>query len=284
MRLGRLCAVLVGLGLAPACALFPDVSSLSGSTSSDAGNVTDASGTPDATPDAVADAAPDAKTDADSSTPHTITWRSTTTAFVLQQGAGLIAVARPSTVASGDVLVAGVAMGNSGNSAAPVFTAPSGWSLVRRLDSGIATTLAVYWHVAGASEPATYTWSFDLPIEGEAWVSDYAGVDTVSPVDVETGVVQANSATSYATPSLKTIAANTLVLGSFASHGGSAATWTAPPSTTTRASLNNGTSRSALAVEEAFAPAGTTVGPWTATVDQAQDYALVHLMALRPAP
>ena len=281
MRLGRLCAALVGLGLAPACGLFPDVSSLSGATSSDAGNVTDATGTPDAAPDAVADAKADGET---STPPHTITWRSTTTAFVPQAGASLVTVARPSTVASGDVLVAGVAMGNSGNSAAPVFTAPSGWSLVRRLDSGIATTLAVYWHVAGASEPATYTWSFDLPIEGEAWVSDYAGADTVSPVDVETGVVQASSATSYATPSLKTIAANTLVLGSFASHGSSAATWTAPPSTTTRASLNNQSSRSAIAVEQAVAAAGTTVGPWTATVDQAQDYALVHLMALRPAP
>jgi len=265
MRLERLCAVLVGLGLAPACALFPDVSSLSEPTSSDAGNVTDASG-------------------GDSSTPHTITWRSTTTAFVVQAGASLITVARPSTVASGDVLVAGVAMGNSGNSALTVFTAPSGWSLVRRLDCGTATTLAVYWHLAGASEPATYTWAFDASIEGEAWVSDYSGVDTVSPIDVETGAVDPQSATSYATPSLKTIAANTLVLGSFASHGGSAATWTAPPSTTTRASLNNGSSRSGLAVEQAIAPASTTVGPWTAKVDMTQDYALAQLTALRPAP
>ena len=40
--------------------------------------------------------------------------------------------------------------------------APSGWSLVRRLDNMNSTGsgLAIYQKVAGASEPASYGWTF----------------------------------------------------------------------------------------------------------------------------
>lgn len=66
----------------------------------------------------------------------------------------------PAGVASGDVLVAWVTANGSGS---PTVTAPAGWSsfpFTTNNSGGTWYGAAVYWKVAGASEPPTYTWYF----------------------------------------------------------------------------------------------------------------------------
>jgi hypothetical protein len=229
---------------------------------------------------AVADASED-------SAPGAITWRATTTQTVPEdQPVSSLTIARPATAAAGDVLIAGIAMGYSSAPTTPVFTPPQGWTLVRRIDDATLTTLAFYWHAQGATEPASYTWSFDMQLEGVAWISDYAGVDTTAPVAGEDGGVVATMGTSYATPKIKTTAANALVLATFASHccstGSDIPMWNGPAGMVVRANLNNDTTRSALTAEVLVAAPGSA-GPYTATVNVAQDYALTDVLALVPA-
>jgi hypothetical protein len=229
---------------------------------------------------AAADASPD-------SAPGAITWRATTTQTVPgDQPVSSLTLSRPATAAAGDVLIAGIAMGFSGAPTTPVFTPPQGWTLVRRIDDATLTTLAIYWHAQAASEPASYTWSFDMQLEGVAWMSDYAGVDTTTPFTSEDGGVVATMGTSYSTPKIQTTAANALVLATFTSHccstGSSIPMWNGPMGMVVRANLNNDSTRAALAAEVLVAAPGNA-GPYTATVNVPQDYALTDLLALLPA-
>src|SRR4030095_2296709 len=87
---------------------------------------------------------------------------------------------RPAGVATGDVLVAVVDVVG-----APAVTAPAGWTQVRSDISGTGTTSllqAVYWHLAGAFEPATWTWALATAHGASGGILAYSGVDTASPI------------------------------------------------------------------------------------------------------
>jgi len=66
--------------------------------------------------------------------------------------AGSLSIARPSGVASGDVLLAQVAIRTG---AATSVAAPEGWSSIRQDAAGTQVLQALYLKVAGASEPST---------------------------------------------------------------------------------------------------------------------------------
>ena len=216
--------------------------------------------------------------------PRFITWKATTTQNIPSATAATSVTVGQPTCASGDVEVAAIAMGNTGASTVPTFTEPAGWTLVRRSDHGSDTALLVYWHTAGAIEPSTYTWQFSAAIEGVAWISCYANVDPVAPIDVELGTLILNTGPTYATPSITTTVANAMVVATYASHVSvTPTTWSAPAGTSVRANLNNGTTRSGLGIDEPVAAAGPT-GALAATASVVQNYALVHVLALKPAP
>jgi hypothetical protein len=234
---------------------------------------------PDATAD---DASPDGSSLTDAgidAASVTITWKSVVTANVLAPS-GSINVPRPAYM-PGDMFVATIAMGATSAVTMPAFTAPTGWVLVRRLDRGNASTLAVYYHKAKPGEPSSYTWQFSSQIEGVAWISCYSGVNLSFPIQTDMGAVIATATTTYATPSIATTTPNAMVVATFVSHAAAMSTWTAPTGTNTRASLNNGDTRSGLGVDGLFATAGP-IGPLTATVSSTQDYALVDVLALAP--
>jgi hypothetical protein len=230
----------------------------------------------DASIDAPRDAAPP---------PSVIAWKSTTTANVpAAMQAMSITVPHPAC-AVGNVFVAAIAMGTTAAVASPVFTPPVGWTLVRRLDHGNDTALVMYWHVAAAGEPASYTWQITTAIEGVGWISCYTHVDTITPIDVEDGAVLASVGPSYAAPSVTTTVADAMVVATFVSHAPTnvPTTWTAPIGTTQRVDINNGTTRSGTNGDHLFAHAGAT-GVIASTASAAQDYAIVETLALRPAP
>ena len=108
-------------------------------------------------------------------------------------------------------------------------------------------------------------------------------VDPISPVDAELGTLVATIGTTYATPSITTVSANAMVVATYVSHAGTPSTWLGPAAASVRADLNNGSTRSGLGIDELVGAAGPT-GTLTATASAQQDYALVHVLALKPAP
>ena len=79
---------------------------------------------------------------------------------------------RPAGVAASDVLLASLAVDN-----APTLTAPSGWtrlSIMPLRPSGV--TVDVFYRVATASEPATYTWGLSSAQKGSVGITAFRGV------------------------------------------------------------------------------------------------------------
>jgi hypothetical protein len=219
---------------------------------------------------------------ASATAPSPITW-SDTTKLVLSNYQTTFDLEAPRGATAGDVLVAALALGNSGNSVIAVFSAPSSWSLVRKTDYKTTSSLAVYVHVVTTADPATYRWTSDRGVEGEAWISAYRGVDTARPVDVEDGAADTRQVTTYSTPPLKTTP-GALVVAAFAGgKGGSAELWTIGSGPTIRVNVSNGASsgRAGLGVDEP-APASGAVEPLVGTIGTVQDHAIMHVLALRP--
>src|SRR5512135_373850 len=72
-----------------------------------------------------------------------------------------LAINVPTGVAAYDVMVASISVsGGTGTTITP----PAGWTLVSRVDSTTTLAQAVYYRVAGAGEPASYTWTFGAAV------------------------------------------------------------------------------------------------------------------------
>jgi len=213
--------------------------------------------------------------------PPLIQYKTTTSATVLQNApATSLSIARPSC--AGGEMIASIAMGTTGAATLPVYTAPAGWTLVRRSDRNTDSSLAVYTHAASTADPATFTWTFDLAIEGVGWISCYANVDRADPIDVETGGALEEVGPIYTAPTLTTTGANEMIVGIIVAHRtAGATTWTT--SLTERIDLNNTTTRSGMAGDRRIANPGST-GTITTTASAAQDYAIGELLVLRQAP
>jgi hypothetical protein len=127
----------------------------------------------------------------------------------------------------------------------------SGWTLIRRLNQDTSNAMAIYSHVAGSSEPSSYTWTSSAPVKGIGWISGYIGVDNTSPIEAESGQETSASATQYTTPSITVSVANTMVVSSFAGYqsAGTNTTWTAPSTTAQRANVNMGATRSGTGID-----------------------------------
>jgi hypothetical protein len=136
-----------------------------------------------------------------------------------------LTLSRPTTVASGDVLIASIDMRVSSGAS---ITPPAGWSLIRR-DSNApgyrSLTQALYYRVAGSSEPASYRWSFGLQAPVAGAILDLKGIDRTSPVDSHSGAFTPQSG-SIVAPSVTTTAAGDVVLAFF---GTTSSTTITPP-------------------------------------------------------
>jgi hypothetical protein len=217
----------------------------------------------------------------------TIAWRATTTQLIVG-GSTVTAVTIDAPSAEpGDVLIATIAMGNVGEALSPAFAPPPGWAIVRQTNKDLDSALAVYWHMFGASEDTTYTWSFNQAMQGVAWISSYSGVSSSSPIDGEAGSLDGTPGTIYKLPTLPNMVPGEMIVGAYAGHDPlgdlTPATWTASAPTRSRANFNNGSTRSGLGLEELRDATDLTTA-YTATASTTQAYALMHVLALRPAP
>ncbi len=193
---------------------------------------------------------------------------------------GSLAINKPTGTASGDVMVASISV--RPNTA--TITAPSGWTLVRRIDNSNTNpnSLATYYRVAGSSEPTSYTWSFSTTAGSAGGIQSFTGVDTSNPVDVEAGQNTANSVSQTA-PSVTTGAANEMLVTSHAFS--SSATFTKPTGMTEAFDVASVTvpNSGGEAIEgnyELRAASGAT-GTRTATASGDADVGNAHALALR---
>lgn len=122
-----------------------------------------------------------------------------------------LTIPAPAGLTPDDVMVAGISV--RGNT---VITAPAGWTLVR-LDTTKEWIMrqAVYVKVA-ASEPANYTWNFNLNQAATGGIAAYSGVDTAYPIDAHSGrVVNFERFSTITAPSVTTAQDGDMLVGFF---------------------------------------------------------------------
>jgi hypothetical protein len=188
-----------------------------------------------------------------------------------------LVIPAPAGVVAGDALLASVAARG-----APVLTPPAGWTLVRLDLSGGTIRQAVYVKIAGASEPASYSFGLSSAQSAAGGIVAYSGVDPTTPIDAHGGQINTSSVTSTA-PSITTTGVNRMLVGLFAKS--TLTTHTPPAGMTERFDQQvpaaNQYKVTVSATDQPLAAAGAT-GTRVATTAQA-GHSVGQLVALRPA-
>src|SRR6478672_4851907 len=156
---------------------------------------------------------------------------SSTTAF---SGVAVSAVtlAKPAGVAVGDVLVASITTDLN-----PTMSGvPSGWiPMVNALSINSSATAGArafaYYHVVGATDPTSYSWTLSAGQKWGAGITAYRGVSTTTPLDtaVVTAVNTSFTAVSLALPSITTVSNGAKLISGVALDSGTPSL-TTPPS------------------------------------------------------
>lgn len=130
-----------------------------------------------------------------------------TGATAINPGSGTTSRAcnKPTGVASGDVLVAHVTNFSAG--AGFASTGPAGWTKqIGLVYDGNFDITEIWTLVAGASEPASYTWTGWGPTDyADLSIDAYTGADNTTPVDVAAAGQTNATSTSPTSPSVTTV-------------------------------------------------------------------------------
>ena len=134
--------------------------------------------------------------------------RQSVSTVVNGNGTGSVSVARPPGTATGDVLVACLALNGGG-----VAAAPAGWSSIAAVTAISSTRVFGYYRVAGNAEPATYQWTLSSAVANGAGIVRYSGVDAVTPIDVAARTASGAAAKTGTVPGVTTTTVNTMLTG-----------------------------------------------------------------------
>jgi RHS repeat-associated protein len=205
--------------------------------------------------------------------------------LALRPAPAVIIIAKPGGTAANDVLIAAIGVRPSTAS----INAPTGWTLVRRVDNNgttAANSLAVFRRTAGSAEPADYAWDVAGAVHAVGGIQAFVNVDPANPVDVESG--QATSGLTHDAPSVTTTVPNTMVVT--AHTFATSTTWTAPTGMTEAfdtqfqpVATNQGQS---IEGNHVLQTTGGATGAKSATASGgsgAEDIGATHTLALRPA-
>ena len=92
-----------------------------------------------------------------------------------------VVVTAPAGISSGDLLIAAV---STDGSTAGSLASPAGWTLLDRgSDSATTVTLGVWYKIAGASEPANYTFTWTGNEQAYGWVMRFTGHNSSTPIN-----------------------------------------------------------------------------------------------------
>lgn len=168
------------------------------------------------------------------------------------------------------------------------ITAPAGWTLIQRVDNANVTdsALAVYYHVAGATEGASYFWDLTNGNTGAVGgIQSFAGVNTVVPIDQFAGQ-NTPLGLAHGTPSIATTVNGAMIVTSHAFA--SAATWTPPAGMTEsfdRASVAvPNVAGISLEANRVYQTTAQATGALTAVASDLADVGNAIVIALRPQP
>jgi prepilin-type N-terminal cleavage/methylation domain-containing protein len=168
-------------------------------------------------------------------------------------GTKSFSLSKPAGVAAGDVLLATIS-----TNATPTVTAPSGWTLAGSNQNGNnGMESAVYYKVATASEPATYTWTLSHKQDTTGGIVDYSGVDTTNPIDAIQSFA-GNSGTAWGPP-VTTTTANDAIVEAVGFTGAAMYSWTpVVPSGMTQRFHGNANGSESVVADKSQATAGSS--------------------------
>jgi hypothetical protein len=218
-----------------------------------------------------------------SETGTSITHRASSSAARTTNSTTLV-INKPAGVVQGDVMIA--AFQESGGITGTV-TPPAGWTLIRSQTVESNTKTYTYWKAAGASEPASYTWTSTLSSKHSGGIIAMTGVDTTTPVDASASV-ENTANLSVSCPAVTTTVDYGWLVTVAITHDGT--TFTFPSGQTERFDVSTGntstTDRTTAGATEPLGTAGST-GARTVTNDNPFGFAApttdCFSIALRPA-
>ena len=191
-----------------------------------------------------------------------------------------LSINKPADTVANDVLIASIAVRPS----TAVIAPPPGWALVRRLDnpSVSSNSLAVFYRVALASEPATYTWDVFGASFIVGGVQVFSGVEAANPIASESGQTTP-SGTTHTAPPITTPVAKAMLVSTHAFA--SSETWDPPIGMTESFDRRSEGGSAGISIESnrALQSVAGSTGAKTATADGKADVGNAHLLALRPA-
>ena len=189
-----------------------------------------------------------------------------------------LSISVPTTTHPGDVLLADV---GAGGGSATSITAPAGWTPVDDTVNGASLHDTVYWHVAGASEPASYAWAIAnlliFPAAAAGGMMAFGGVDIGSPIDVS--LPATTTGTSLTAPLVTTNVGGDELVSIYSWNGGGTIS-TGPTGMGQQYSRAVDPERTA-GYDQALGVAGST-GTRTLTIS-ASAAGIMHSVALKPA-
>jgi hypothetical protein len=204
-----------------------------------------------------------------------IVFQSSATVANTAASASLV-VAKPAGTIAGDVLVASAVV-----SASTVSAAPAGWVQIAAITSAANPTIYSYYHLAGAAEPASYSWTLAASTTGSAGIARYSGVSNASPLDVPaTSAGSSAAVSSLAVPAVTTTRPGAMLIGGAAINSSNTTVLIAAPAgMTERWDLGGKRHEYDDALQAAAGNSGSKT--WTFSAARA---AAAWLAALRPAP
>lgn len=186
-------------------------------------------------------------------------------------GTNTVVINKPTGVQQGDLLIAFCAAGNDRS-----WTGDTGWTEI--VDQGVKPALRVAYLVAGASEPASYTFTINSNSNGSGVIAAfrYAAYDTI-------GSVATNNISGVQTASAITLSsANSAILAFFAAES-SSRTWSNPTSgLVSTATDSDGTGPSFALYRELNLSSGST-GTRSATCSSSAGAYACILVGIKPA-
>jgi MSHA biogenesis protein MshQ len=191
-------------------------------------------------------------------------------------------LAVPAGTTTDDVLIAAVAVSPSTLSITP----PAGWTSLNRVDqaAGNSNSQEVFYRIATAAEPASYTWTFSGATGGAAGgMLSYSGVDTSAIFDANGGNITP-SGTSHTASSITTTVTDALLV-SIHSYS-SSDTWTPPTGMTEEVDVASlptpNPAGIALEMNDVTQATAGASGDKTATATGNADTGVAQLLALTP--
>ena len=137
-----------------------------------------------------------------------------------------VTVTYGSAPASGDVLV--VFFHNNGNTVGNpnTYTAPAGWTQIDVDTAHGYQTYQAFYHVAGASEPTSYSFTPSCLCREHIWnAEEFSGINTTTPIDRH-GFTFVSNSTSWVTPSETPSQAGDLAVVAMLPTTSASLTWT----------------------------------------------------------